>query len=558
MTDAPRVAVVGGGPAGLTAALRLAERGYRVTVYEQKPWLGGNLGAGTPGSAKTARTPGTPGAAGTAGTADGGPLDVYPHMFCNWYGNFWRLCADAGVRDERFTAGERYWQLARGEFPRFTAVTDMYSPWHVLQNVFSGVGPPADMWVFGYASLDLLAERLQCTMRWRDLSVAGFLNARPYMTTRAAAAFDAFITRVWAIPSYLASAEDFRLYLQYALADPTPPYWLTRGPAQREIIDPVAAALARHGVTVNLSVQMTEADCGGGRVREIMLRRRQPNGRWDGRAWREQVDELILAVPPLALVKLVRSGAEGRRMIDAAPQLAELSRLRSVPVPIINLFFTRRLRSIPAEPVGLLESPASLAFTDISQIWEGVDGFADRTVLAVSASDLHALPGTCDDDDAHAMLVELARYLEFDPGSAWGRSPDIDWTRTTYQPNRDAQLFVNEIGSDEVRPPAAIRQLANVALAGDFCQNDVGLTTVESAVTSGLHAVQAIVARRGLGDPPRVSTPRVTLCDELGWVWGRYALAPSTAAASLASRSGDAVRCLARALARQRRDSSRT
>ncbi len=36
-----RVAVVGGGVAGLTAALRLAERGYRVDLYEAAPALGG-------------------------------------------------------------------------------------------------------------------------------------------------------------------------------------------------------------------------------------------------------------------------------------------------------------------------------------------------------------------------------------------------------------------------------------------------------------------------------------------------------------------------------------
>ena len=42
---AVRVAIAGGGIAGLTAALRLSQRGYQVTLYEEKPWLGGNLGS---------------------------------------------------------------------------------------------------------------------------------------------------------------------------------------------------------------------------------------------------------------------------------------------------------------------------------------------------------------------------------------------------------------------------------------------------------------------------------------------------------------------------------
>jgi heterodisulfide reductase subunit A len=43
-----RVAVVGGGPAGLTAAYQLARRGYGVTVYESQPVAGGMLAVGIP------------------------------------------------------------------------------------------------------------------------------------------------------------------------------------------------------------------------------------------------------------------------------------------------------------------------------------------------------------------------------------------------------------------------------------------------------------------------------------------------------------------------------
>lgn len=35
-----KVAIVGGGPGGLTAALRLAQRGYRSTIFEALPVLG--------------------------------------------------------------------------------------------------------------------------------------------------------------------------------------------------------------------------------------------------------------------------------------------------------------------------------------------------------------------------------------------------------------------------------------------------------------------------------------------------------------------------------------
>jgi heterodisulfide reductase subunit A2 len=46
--DAKKVAVVGAGPAGLTAAVDLADRGYSVTVYEAAPSAGGMLRWGIP------------------------------------------------------------------------------------------------------------------------------------------------------------------------------------------------------------------------------------------------------------------------------------------------------------------------------------------------------------------------------------------------------------------------------------------------------------------------------------------------------------------------------
>ncbi len=54
------VAVVGGGIAGMTCALRLAQRGYQVTLYESAPMLGGNASS-EPGSG-------------------GMYYDVYPHL----------------------------------------------------------------------------------------------------------------------------------------------------------------------------------------------------------------------------------------------------------------------------------------------------------------------------------------------------------------------------------------------------------------------------------------------------------------------------------------------
>ena len=377
-----------------------------------------------------------------------------------------------------------------------------------------------------------MAERLNPTVLLDDVSVNGFLHARPYMTERAAELFDNFIINVWGVPSYLVSAADYRDFLEYSAAAPTPPFWLARGSAFTQVIEPLERALAAAGVEIVRSTEVVGASCSEGRVREIEIR--DASGELRG----EAVDELVLAVPPSALIRIVRSGQGGQRIVEVAPELAEVSRLRAQPVPILYLFLTRRLR-IPPEPVGLAGSRFGLAFTDISQTWQGVPELAGRTVLALSASDPFGLPGTSDEDDAMAMLRELAGYLGIDPGAAWGASPDVDWEFTRYASNADAQLFVNETGSDIYRPPARCRELANLSLAGDFTDNRIGMATIESAVTGGLEAVQAIVARRG-GRAVEISEPRA-LPSAL-WLWLRFACMPYAAGASVWSRVATLLR----------------
>jgi uncharacterized protein with NAD-binding domain and iron-sulfur cluster len=502
MTAPPRVTIAGGGLAGLTAALRLAERGYRVKVFEQKPTLGGNLGSRS---------------------ANGVALDIYPHMYLPWYHNFWRLLRDVTgrERDELFLQLSSVKQLRKGEFPRFAGLTDMYAPWRIPQNLLSGVGSVADMLVFGYASIDLVAERLNPTMLPDDLSVAGFLNARPYMTREAADAFDNFITTVWAIPSYATSAADYRAYLEHSFGRPTPAFWLARGSSSEQVIGPLTAALEAAGVEIVREVQVTSVSCRDRRVTKIGLQAATQE------TWEEDVDELILAVPAPALSRLVRSGEPGARIIEVEPQMAELSRLRTQEIPILNLFLRRRLSDLPREPVGLFRSELSLSFTDISQSWRDL---GDRTVLAVSASDPHRLPRTSDEDDGMAMLRELAEYVTtFRPGTAWGESEDIDWEATRYDPNTDAQLFVNEEGSDVWRPAATCEGVANLSFACDFCRNRVGMTTIESAVTTGLEAARAVVERHGIGTKVEIAQPR-SLPGAV-YVWLRYAWAPYAAAA---------------------------
>lgn len=522
--DAPRVVVAGGGLAGLTAALRLAERGYQTTLYEQKPMLGGNL-ASRP--------------------APSGPnLDVYPHMCPSWYLNFWRLVRDVTDvdREALFAPFSRVAQLHRGEYPRFAM---MYGPTSVMtfvRNMFSGVQPRADMFLLAYATVDLLATALDPA---EGLSVDGFLQRRGYVTERVASATDAFITRVWAIRSHLTSAEDYRTFCANSTAGRGPWLWMARGPAQQCVIEPLARALHRLGAEVVPGVQVSGISCTDGRVSEVTLRRVRfdPDTRaWrrTGEPWIEQVDELVLAVPPMQLSQLLGSAEPGHRIIEADPAMAGVSRLRAEPVPMVHLYLNHKLDDIPPEPVALVDSRLCLSFIDISQTWDDVEQFAGRTVLALAASNPDALPGTGWEDDAMAMFAELGEFIDIGAGTRWGESREIDWNLTRYDDNGDALLYVNEAGTDHLRPSASCEGVSNLSFAGDFCRSRVGMTTLESAVTTGLEAARLVVERWGLGTPVEVQQP-VTRPIPL-YVWLRYAWAPYAYAAKGWSLGSDHAR----------------
>jgi hypothetical protein len=352
---------------------------------------------------------------------------------------------------------------------------------------------------------------------------------------------------VWAVPSYLASAEDYRTYLSYSVASYKPPGWLANGPAQEQIIGPLTAALERAGVEIVRRTQVTSVSCTDGRVTEIGVQHTTFDPHtytWvgEGDGWTEEVDELVLAVTPDALSHLIRTGERGRRVVEAVPKLAELARLRSQRIPILHVYFTRKMKSIPPEPVGLYDSRLALAFTDISGLWTSENDFAGSTVLSVSASDAYGLPGTGAHDDGFAILLELAEYLDFDPGTAWGESGDVDWRRTRYESNTDAQLFVNETGIDAWRPGAACPDVSNLSFAGNFTANRIGMMTVESAVASGLEAARVVVKRHGFGAPVEIVEPKTSM-DALT-VALRYAYAPSVFAAKAWSSGSDMVRRL--------------
>ena len=129
--------------------------------------------------------------------------------------------------------------MVDGKTPQLAKLTRPYSASHLVENLFSGVAPPADMFLFGYASLDLMAEMRNPTLKLENVSLTGYLSSRVYMTQTALEAYEAFVLRVWGIPAYMISAADCQAYAEYCYATADEDGLLSTGAAQDNVIQPI-------------------------------------------------------------------------------------------------------------------------------------------------------------------------------------------------------------------------------------------------------------------------------------------------------------------------------
>jgi hypothetical protein len=490
-----RVAVVGGGIAGLTCALRLAQCGCDVTIYEAADRIGGNTSS-----------------AGDAGAYQ----DVYPHIFPDWYANFWQLFEqDLGFRrEEHFSprSGVKVLDKPTGDpspdqAPKYMDMALAPTWKSVVTNMRSDVLSIPDFFLFAFLNLDLAAQppdpnNIDMLSR---LDVNGYFYSRAYSTEATAALQDYTISVIWSLPSDLTSAMAYRKFIKHQLSSFGPYAWMLKGSLQAKLIGPLERKLTgnsgpgEHDCVIKTGKKVHSVEVLEDGVPRITIETPSAGG-GDGQVAREEaapVDYVVLAVPGAELARLVMEGAPGRRLVDKIPALAQLGRLNAAAIPVVNLYFKRKLPFfVPQEIIGLRGSEYDLSVLDISQLWDGSEKIPDVTVLVLAASDVHAIPSKDLHEQGYLMIKRLSEYLSFDPGRAWGESRDIDWQKTAVRQNTDHLLFVNDVGSRRWRPLADYSDpphgLRCVFFAGDVCQTDVDMATIEAAVQSGAMAARAL------------------------------------------------------------------
>jgi len=500
-----RVAVLGGGVGGLSAAHELAERGVEVTVYEARDRLGG----------KARSFP--------ISTHDGGTVPA-EHGF-RFFPGFYRNLRETMERIPRPEGGTVADNLVHTDETLITstngpeAVSETRTPQSVAEwaeafepTIGGGALTPSETSYFLRRLLVLLTSCRARRERELDrVSWWEFVDAEaqsPAYRKHLAESTQALV----ALQPQRGSARTIgQIYVQLMLdqIDPTrPTEAVLNGPTSDVWIDPWVTHLESLGVTFHTDAAVTSIDCDGERVTGVEL----VGGE------RATADHYVAALPVEVMASLVTPDL--RR---SAPSLSHVERLDTAWMNGIQFYLTEDV-PLARGHQAYTDSPWALTAISQRQFWDegsfdvGADNDdAVQGVLSVIVSDWEA-PGVVYDKPARECSREeiktevwhqLAAHLNRD-AERLSEDALYDWVLDpAIVEDGDGManaepLLINTVDSLRYRP-RAVTEAPNLVLAADYVRTETDLATMESANEAARRAVGGILDRAGVdADPPAV------------------------------------------------------
>jgi uncharacterized protein with NAD-binding domain and iron-sulfur cluster len=510
-----RVAVLGGGMAGLTAAHELIERGFQVTVYERK-----SLG----GKARSIPIP---------GTGTGGRRDLPGEHGFRFFPGFYRNVPDTmrripfpgnanGVFDNLVPAPNAIFAQAGRPDMRFTlpsgigsitpealrdALMSMASV--VSQVPLHEIAFWAEKMIVFFTSGDLRRNR-----QWEHMPYSDYLRMDQMSPAYRNILVKAFTSTLVAAKENVASTRTITMMVEIFLwtmlgrgADGAPDRVLS-GPTSDVWIDPWHTHLEDLGVDFKVGWTVTGLDLTGGRI--TGARFTDPQGGTGSIV----ADWYVLAVPVERAVPLMTPG-----LVAADPALGKLRRLTTDWMNGLMIYL-RRPTPITHGHVAYLDSPWAVTSISQAQFWRGdfAATYGDGSVhdiLSLDLSDWDAqgllygvnarkcTPRQIVDDvlaQVRANLDDGATLVPDAQIHSWFLDPGITDSGLPTVAN-DEPLLVNTIGSWDDRPVSTTR-IPNLFLAGDYVRCSVNLATMEGANESGRSAANAVLRASGSSATP--------------------------------------------------------
>jgi squalene-associated FAD-dependent desaturase len=439
------VAVLGGGLAGMTAALRLAEAGHPVTLVERRPYLGGR-------------------AYSFVDSATGVQVDNGQHVFLGCCTAYAQLLSDVGTLDQTFRQSHLRIEVRAPDGKRgVLSGLPLPAPLHLLP---SFLRYPHINWReklrVAPALLRIQRERDRDRLGLRGMSFADWLQENG-QSPRAIANFWDLIV----LPSLNDSSENVSASMAFMLfqvallqnahgAD----VGYAKSGLSEVMGEPIAGRLRELGATLML----------GHTVEHLTI---DDNGRASGIALADgeavTADYYVSALPPEAMLGLLPE----RWRDDQA--LAPAATHTWSPIVNLHIWYDRPVADF--DFVAFIDSPVQWVFnrTRIADL----PGPGDYLTVSLSGAWEH-WPKT-KDELSERFLPELERLLPLAKGAHVERFVVVKEQRATFR----------SLPAGPGNRLAARTPVANLVLAGDW--TDTGWpATMESAVRSGNAAASII------------------------------------------------------------------
>jgi uncharacterized protein with NAD-binding domain and iron-sulfur cluster len=510
-----RVAVLGGGMAGLAAAHELRERGFVVDVYERRALGGKARSIRVPRSARDDRRP-LPGEHGfrffpgfyhhVPDTMRRIPFASNPH-------GVWDNLVDATETKSPRTEG-RADGTVFGIAPDPNEARTPDGIRRLLTDQLSGRGlPPHELAYFVERVMVFLAS---CDERrfgqWEHVSWWDFIRAEgkseEYQKVLARGLTRAVVAakeRVASTRTIGNMGEAFVYNFQGRGNDGAPDRVLN-APTNEAWIDPWVRLLRRLGVDFHIGQTVEALRVRRGRVESAVVRDQK------GRRRTVEADWFVCAMPAERARRLW-----SRQVVALDPGLELMNELFVDWMNGIQ-FYLRRPLNIVHGHMTFVDAPWALTALTQGQFWAGRQferDYGDGRVvdcLSVDISDwdtpgiVYGRPAKrCTSGEVATEVLEQIKAHLNDNGEAiltddmihsWHLDPAIAWSHRAQRNSNDEPLLVNTVGTWEKRPQARTG-VPNLFLAGDYVQTNVDLATMEGANESGRAAVNALLDASG-------------------------------------------------------------
>ncbi len=449
------VVVVGGGLAGITTALGLAQRGVDVTLVERQPRLGGR--------AQSWEDPTT-----------GDPVHIGPHIFLSEYPNMLKLLDMLGTKDRIVWQDDHFLTLADGERAIVTEQWPLPAPLHFMPTFILD-----DRANFAEKLSNFPVTLYAMLMQEEDVLRLDGMNA--YAFLRRMGVSRRFIEDFWSftcmaimnVPIEVCSAGALMRFYKRFIGHSEFSFGFPDGGLGDLFAPQAAQMLQEGGHRVLLETSVVEFTGAGEQVTGVLLD--------DGR--RITAKKTIAALPPQTLRQMVR-----QEWVDEHRVFADLVHFHPCPYVSSFIWFDRKLTDLKMWARVHCPNDLNCDFYDLSNIHRG---WEERpSVITSNIIYCKRAAGMSDEEIIEATVAEIAEFLP---------RASMDGVEHWVVNRIPMAIHCPFPGTERKRPPVHT-PIENLWIAGDWTRTGLP-SSMESACMSGWMVADEVLESMGKNQP---------------------------------------------------------